>query len=147
MASVSIYLNFDGKAEEAFNFYRSVFGGEFEGQGIMRMKEMPPEPGAPELPEAVKNQVLHVSLPIINGFQLMGSDAPEAFTGRKLAVGNNTYINLLPDTREEADRLFGALSEGGEIEMEMADMFWGDYFGSFTDRFGVRWMIACPSKS
>jgi PhnB protein len=108
---------------------------------------MPPQEGMPPMPDEMKDLVLHVSLPIMGGFQLMGSDAPEAFTRRKLSAGTNTYINLLPDTRAEADRLFEKLSNGGEVEMEMADMFWGDYFGSLTDKFGIQWMIACKSSA
>ena len=141
MATVSTYLNFTRTTEEVFNFYRSVFRTEFVG-GISRFKDMPPQSGCPPLPEADKELVMHVALPTIGGHLLMGSDAPESM-GYKVTPGNNVYINLQPDTRAEADRLFGELSAGGQVEMPMQDMFWGDYFGSFTDRFGVKWMIAC----
>lgn len=144
MAKVSTYLNFPGNTEEAFNFYKKVFGTEFEG-GINRFGDMPPQEGMPPLSEATKNQVLHVSLPITGGFMLMGSDAP-AEMGFTVAFGNNMYINLEPDTKEEADRLFGALSENGVTEMPMADMFWGAYFGSCKDQFGVKWMVNVQSK-
>lgn len=138
--TVHPYLNFDGQAEEAFNFYRSVFGGEFTAN--MKMTEAP---GSEELPEAEKNRTMHISLPIGKDTILMASDIlPSA--GHKLVRGNNLYISLSPDTREEADRLFNGLSKGGEIEMPMEDQFWGDYFGSFTDRFGIRWMVNCPSQ-
>ena len=122
---VNPYLNFDGQAEEAFNFYKSVFGGEFTGN--MKMKEAP---GTEKLTEDEKNRIMHISLPIGNGNLLMGSDIIPSM-GHKLVKGNNNYISLHPDSRAEADRLFNGLSAGGEIEMPMADQFWGDYFGSF----------------
>jgi PhnB protein len=146
MASVSTYLNFPNQTEEAFNFYKSVFGTEFMGEGIMRFKDVPPTEGMPPLPEADKDLVMHVSLPILGGHQLMGSDAPESM-GFKMNLGNNIYIALHPDTREETRQLFSALSKGGKIEQELEDMFWGDYFGSFTDKFGVHWMFNCSEKS
>jgi len=147
MASVSIYLNFDGKTEEAFEFYKSVFGTEYEGNGMMRMEDVPSPEGVPEMSEEMKQQIMHVTLPILNGFQLMGSDAPEEMTGRKLVMGNSMYINLEPDSREEGDRLFKALSEGGKVEQEMQDMFWGDYWGAFTDKYGIQWMINVAQKT
>ncbi len=143
MARVSTYLNFANKTEEAFEFYRSVFGGEFTG-GIRRMSEAPTE-GAPKLSEADKHLVMHIELSILGGHVLMGTDAPESM-GFKVIDGNNVHINLEPDTRAEADRLFAELSEGGKIEMPMQEMFWGAYFGSFTDRYGVHWMVNCMEK-
>jgi PhnB protein len=129
------YLNFDGKAEEAFTFYRSVFGGDF----IANLK-MTEAPGAEDLSEAEKNRTLHISLPITKDTILMASDTmPSA--GQALERGNNMYVMLSPESREEADRLFNGLSKGGEIEMPLEDQFWGDYFGSFTDSFGIRWMV------
>lgn len=139
MASVSTYLNFDGKTEEAFNFYKKVFGTDFEGE-ISRMGEVPPQEGMPELTEAEKKLVMHVSLPILAGHKLMGTDVLKSM-GHTLEVGNNFTINLEPDSKEEADRLFKELSEGGKVGNAMQDMFWGDYYGDFTDKFGVRWMI------
>lgn len=144
MARVSTYLNFPRTTEEAFNFYKSVFGTEFEG-GIARMGDVLPQEGQPALADADKNLVMHVALPILGGHMLMGTDAPESM-GFKLNQGNNVYINLEPDSREESDRLFNALSEGGKIEMALQDAFWGDYFGSFTDKFGIQWMINCSAK-
>ncbi len=138
MARVSTYLNFARSTEQAFEFYRSVFGGEFVG-GIKRYGDMPPSPDHP-LPEGDGNLVLHVELPILGGFSLMGSDAPESM-GHNVKAGNNVYINLEPDTREEADRLFQALSAGGAVEMPIQDMFWGAYFGSLIDKFGMKWMV------
>lgn len=144
MARVSTYVNFSRNTEEAFNFYKTVFGTEFEGK-MGRMGEVPPQEGQPPLPDEDKNLVMHVALPILGGHMLMGTDAPESM-GFKLNQGNNVYINLEPDTREETDRLFKALSEGGKVEMEMQVMFWGDYFGSCTDKFGLHWMFNCSEK-
>ncbi len=143
MARVSTYLNFERETEAAFAFYKSVFGTDYEGP-LMRFSEMPPEEGAPPLPEEDKNLVMHVALPITAGYLLMGSDMPESM-GMKLTVGNNSSIMLELDSREETEGLFKALSAGGKIDMELGDMFWGDYFGSFTDKFGVQWMVSCPS--
>lgn len=140
MASVSTYLNFPRNTEEAFNFYKNVFGTEFMTGGMMRFGDMPPQEGMPELPEQDKNLVLHVALPILGGHLLMGSDAPESM-GFKVSQGNTVYINLEPDSREEADRLFKALSEGGTVEQEMQDTFWGAYYGACKDRFGIQWMF------
>ena len=144
MPQVSTYLNFPGTTEEAFNFYKSVFGGEFEG-GISRIGEIPPQEGMPEISEESKNKVMHVCLPILGVHKLMGTDAtPEM--GFSLTMGNNVYISLHPDTRAEADKLFMALSNGGKVEMPMQDMFWGDYYGSLSDKYGVGWMINCASS-
>ena len=140
MASTSTYLNFAGTTETAFTFYKSVFGTEFVGS-IERMGEAQPQPGQPALSDADKQLVMNVQLPILGGHLLMGTDATESM-GMTVLQGNNVYINLQPDTREEADALFAALSEGGVVEMPMMEMFWGDYFGSLVDKFGVQWMIA-----
>jgi len=146
MASVSTYLNFERDTEAAFNFYKSVFGGEFSGQGIMRMGDVPPQEGMPPLSEADKNLVMHVDLKIMNGtHSIMGTDAPESM-GLKVVKGNNVHINLSPDTRKETEKLFKALSSGGKITMELQDMFWGDYFGSCVDKFGINWMFNCSEK-
>jgi PhnB protein len=144
MARVSTYLNFSRNTEEAFNFYKSVFGTDFDG-GIRRMSEVPPQEGQPSLAEEDKNLVMHVALPILAGHVLMGTDAPESMNF-KVRSGNNVYINLEPDTRAETEELFKALSEGGKVEMPLQEMFWGDYFGSLTDKFGVQWMFNCASK-
>lgn len=146
MASVSTYLNFVRNTEEVFNFYKSVFGGEFFGNGIMRFSDIPASPEMPPTPEADKNLVMHVELRILGGaHSLMGTDAPESM-GFKLNFGNNVHINLQPDTRKETKQLFDKLSAGGTVSMELADMFWGDYFGSCTDKFGVNWMFNCSEK-
>ena len=145
MASVSTYLNFERDTETAFNFYKSVFGGSFEGPGIMRMGDAPPQEGMPPLSDADKKLVMHVELKILGSHSLMGTDAPESM-GFKLNKGNNVFINLQPDTRKETDKLFKGLSAGGKVTMELQDMFWGDYFGSCVDKFGVNWMFNCAEK-
>lgn len=144
MYQVSIYLNFNRNTEEAFLFYKEVFQSEFEGE-IARMGDVPPQDGAAPISDEDKNLVMHVSLPIMDGFKLMGTDAPESM-GFNLAFGNNAYINIMPETRQETERLFNALAEGGVVEMPLQEMFWGDYFGSLVDRFGVRWMFNCSEK-
>ena len=142
MSRVSTYLNFSHDTEKAFNFYKSVFGGEFHGDGITRFGSIPHTEGMPELSDADKNLILHVELPILGGHVLMGTDAPESM-GFNLKFGDNMHINLEPDTREETKRLYDALSADGKITMELDDMFWGAYFGSCTDKFGVNWMFNC----
>jgi PhnB protein len=140
MAQTSTYLNFPRNTEEAFNFYKSVFGGDFQDGKIHRFGEIPPMEGAPPMADADKNLVMHIALPILGGHLLMGTDAPESM-GFKVNKGNNVHISLHPDSKKEADELFSKLSAGGEVEMPMADMFWGDYFGSVKDKFGIHWMI------
>ncbi|GAB4458495.1 MAG: VOC family protein [Anaerolineae bacterium] len=135
MASLNPYLNFGGNCEEAFKFYRSVFGGEF--LGLMRFKEMP---GGEPLPDSEANKVMHVSLPI-GPTTLMGSDRP-AVMG-PLVVGNNSHISINAESEAEATDLFNGLSAGGQVTMPLAKAFWGDLFGMCTDRFGVSWMISC----
>jgi len=145
MARVSTYLNFPGSTEQAFMFYRSVFGGEFNGP-IHRFGEVPAAPDQPPLSEADSNLVMHVELPILGGHMLMGTDAPESM-GFTVTHGNSVHINIEPDTRTETDKLFNALSVDATIDMPLQDMFWGGYFGSLTDRFGIRWMFNCCSKT
>lgn len=142
MARTSTYLNFPRNTEEAFNFYRSIFGGDFGNDGIARMGDIPPPAEGPQLADADRNLVMHVELVITGGHVLMGTDAPESM-GFKVNFGNNMYINLEPDTREETKRLFDGLSAGGEVTMELQDMFWGAYYCSVTDKFGVQWMFNC----
>ena len=144
MASVSIYLNFTRETELAFKFYQSVFGGK-PGQ-VIRFSDMPPQEGMPPLPEEDQNLIMHMDLVITDEHILMGSDAPESM-GFKISKGNNMHINLQIDTREESRQLFQALSKDGEVTMPMEDQFWGDYFGSCIDKFGVQWMINCPEKA
>lgn len=138
MASVSIYLNFNGNAEEAFNHYKKVFGTEFSAP-VFRMKDIPDTGDMPALSDADKNKVMHVSLPILGGIQLMATDILESM-GQKLVEGNNVTISLNPDTKEEADRLYQELSQGGTNGVAPHDEFWG-YWGTCKDRFGIRWMF------
>jgi PhnB protein len=139
MAATNVYLIFENQTEEAFLFYKDVFGTEFDGK-MSRFSDAPQEEGAPELSESEKNLILHVTLPILGGLHLMGSDVPES-RGMKVRKGNNVSISLHPDSKEEADRLFKELSKGGKVEMPMEDAFWGDYFGACTDKFGINWMV------
>ena len=145
MASVNTYLNFPGTTEEAFNFYRSVFGGDFNGP-IHRMGGAPSMPGQPPLSDADKQLVMHVELPILGGHLLMGTDATESM-GFQLVAGNNVHISLQTDTRAQTDQLFNALAAGGNVQMPLRDMFWGAYYGSLRDRFGVQWMLNCENKA
>ena len=145
MAQTSTYLNFERETEPAFTFYKSVFGTEFVN-GIMRFRDVPVPEGQDGPSDADKDLVMNVQLPVTGGHLLMGTDAPESM-GFTVNQGNNVYICLQPDSRAEADRLFAALADGGETEMEMADQFWGDYFGSLVDKFGIRWMVNCSAKS
>ncbi len=145
MASVSTYLNFNRQTEAAFTFYKAVFGTDYACP-IMRFGDGPGCGDATQ-PQSTEdaNLIMHVSLPILGGHLLMGTDAPESM-GFKLNAGNNVYINLEPDTREETDRLFAALGEGGTVESPLQDMFWGAYWGTLTDRFGIHWMFNCATK-
>lgn len=140
MAKVSTYLNFVDKTEEAFNFYKSVFGTEFNAPGMHRFKDMPTSDGMAPMDEATGNLIMHVELPILGGHILMGTDAPEIM-GFNVQKGNNMHINLEPDSKQETKRLYDALSQEGVVTMEIQDTFWGAYFGSCTDKFGVNWMF------
>ncbi len=135
MTKLNTYLNFAGNTEEAFNFYKSVFGGEFAA--VIRFKDMPME--GVKLSEADANKIMHIGLPV-GQEMLMGTDALESM-GFKLVQGNNSYIMIGVDSKDEADRIFNALSAGGKVEMAMADQPWGDYYGSFWDKFGIGWMV------
>lgn len=139
MARVSTYLNFQGNAEEAFEFYRSVFGTEYIGP-IQRMGDVPFDEDGPTISEAEKRMVMHVELPILAGHVIMATDMLESM-GHELRVGNNTTINLEPDTLAETQRLYDALSEGSSEGMPLTQMFWGATWGTCLDRFGIRWMF------
>lgn len=133
--TINPYLNFPGTTEAAFNFYKSVFGGEFSM--LQRFEQTPDgDKMSPEL----QHQIMHIALPVAPGYVLMATDAP-AEMGFSLQQGNNYYITINPDSREDATRLFNGLSADGKIEMELQDMFWGAYYGAFTDKFGVKWMV------
>lgn len=133
MRQLNPYLRFTDQAEEAFNFYKSVFGGEFSG--IMRWGD---NPNAGEFSDEEKKRVMHVSLPVGDSV-IMGSDSVEMMGTP--TNGTNFEVAIFPESREDADKLFAGLSEGGKVTMPMADQFWGDYFGSLTDKFGIQWMI------
>ncbi len=135
MPVINPYLNFPGNTEEAFNFYKSVFGGEF-----LSLQRFSDTPAAGNIPDNEKDKLMHVALPIGNGNVLMATDALESM-GQKVVPGNNFYISINPESKEEAERLFNGLSAGGKIEMPLQNQFWGAYFGMFSDKFGIRWMV------
>lgn len=139
MKHLNIYLHFKDNCEKAFNFYKSVFGGEFDS--ISRYGELPPQEGMPEIQDAEKNLLMHVSLAVGNTTRLMGSDMAGPWAAGH-TMGNNFAVSLEVESREEADRLFNGLSADGKVTMEMQDTFWGSYFGSFEDQFGINWMIS-----
>ncbi|MCI1752314.1 MAG: VOC family protein [Flavobacteriales bacterium] len=145
MASTSTYLYFAGKTEKAFAFYKSVFRSEFIGE-ITRFSAMPAMEGQPPMAKAEQDQVMHMALPILGGHKLVGTDVLEERLGIKLILGNNVQILLEPDTRADADRLCKELAEGGEVDMPLQEMPWGDYYGSCIDQFGVQWVFNCSAK-
>jgi PhnB protein len=134
MKVINPYLNFNGNTEEAFNFYKAAFGGEFAA--LMRFKDTP---GCEHMPEVEQNHIMHIALPI-GSTMLMGTDVPKSM--EQVTFGSNSSLCVSVESRDEADRVFKALSEGGKVTMPMEDMFWGDYFGSFFDKYGVQWMIS-----
>lgn len=144
MAHTSTYLHFDGNTEAAFTFYKSVFGTEFAG-GLMRMGDVPPAAGQPEMTEEQKQLVVNVILPITGGHLLMGGDVPESMKSG-FVQGHNVDIAVSLDTRSEADTLFAGLSEGGQVQMPMMPMFWGDYYGALVDQFGINWMVSTSAS-
>lgn len=135
MATVNPYLNFNGNTEEAFTFYKSVFGGEFIT--VQRFKDTPE---ADKIAEADRDKIMHIALPIGYGTILMATDALESM-GHPLTVGNNFYMSVSAESEKEADKLFKALSAGGRVTIPLEKAFWGAYFGMFTDKFGIQWMI------
>jgi PhnB protein len=135
MATLNPYLNFPGNAEEAFNFYKSVFGGDFAF--LQRFKDTP-ESG--RVPEKEKNMLMHISLPVGKGNNLMATDALDSM-GHKLTIGNNIMLSLEAESKAEAEKLFNGLSAGGTVTMALSDTFWGAYFGMLQDKFGIRWMV------
>ena len=135
MPKANIYLYFDGNAEEAFNFYKSVLGGEFAM--LQRFGEAP---DADKMSDEAKHKIMHIALPLVSDNVLMASDIMEGM-GEPLKVGTNFSISLSTESKEEADRLFAGLAAGGKVDMPLADTFWGSYFGMFTDQFDVQWMV------
>ena len=142
MATTNTYLNFNGNCAEAFEFYKSVFGGEFNYIG--RFGDMPQNENY-KVPEADKNKVMHVSLPIGKSI-LMGSDNGEQYAA-SFKQGNNFSVSITADSKSEADKIFKALAQGGQVTMPLADVFWGDYFGMLTDKFGINWMMSFNEKA
>jgi len=140
MPRTCTYLNFPGNTEEAFKFYKSIFKTEFAGKGIQRFGDIPASVEHPPLSDADKKLILHIELPITGGHILMATDAPESM-GFKLTPGNNMHISIEPDSRKETKRLFDALAEGGTVTMPLQDMFFGAYYGSCTDKYGINWMV------
>jgi PhnB protein len=140
MALINPYINFNGNAEEAFTFYKSVFGGEFVM--IMRFKDL----SSPDftVAENEANKIMHIALPIGNNF-LMANDVPEIM-GRVNEKENRSKISISAESKEEADKLFNGLSAGGEIEMPISDSPWGSYFGMFRDKYGIEWMVDFDPK-
>jgi len=138
MASINIYLNFNGNCEEAFNFYKKVFGSEFET--LSKFSEMPNDPNF-VIEEADKNKIMHVSMPINNGNVLMGSDTGGDWANN-YKRGNNFSISINSNSKEEADKLFKELSKKGKILMPMNTTFWGSYFGMLIDQFEIQWMVS-----
>lgn len=145
MATINPYLNFNGNTEEAFNFYKSVFGGEFAA--VMRFGDVPKTEGCDgmKVAENELDKIMHIALPIGRGNILMATDGLESM-GQNFKVGDNFSISISADSRAEADALFSGLSEGGTVEMPLADAFWGDYFGMLQDKFGIQWMVSYDEK-
>jgi PhnB protein len=141
MPTINPYLNFPGNTEEAFNFYKSVFGGEFVM--LQRFKDTPE---ASRVPEDLKEKIMHIALPIGKGNILMATDALEPM-GHKVTAGTNFHLSINADSEEETNKLFASLSAGGNITVPLAKMFWGAYFGMCTDKFGIQWMVSHDQKN
>ena len=137
MAQINPYIHFNGNAEEAFTFYKSVFGGEFAT--LVRFKDMPANPDFP-MPEEELNKIAHIALPIDKTNVLMASDTP-AFMGKHNENETRSKISIAAESKEEADKLYNGLSAGGNVEMPIAESPWGTYFAMFRDKFGIEWMV------
>ncbi|MGV3540104.1 MAG: VOC family protein [Rufibacter sp.] len=135
MLTIHPYVNFPGNTEEAFRFYQSVFGGEFKA--LIRFKDTPE---AERMPEEARGKIMHISLPIGDSMLLMGTDALESM-GHKLTMGNNFFLTITPTSHQEADEVYAKLSAGGKASLPMHESSWNSYFGMFTDKFGLQWMI------
>jgi len=136
MPTVNPYLAFNGNCEEAFNFYKSVFGTEF--QNLQRFGDMPSEF---PMPDSAKDKILHVALPMDKGSVLMGSDSQSSFGGPEVTCGSNMTVSLATNSEEETKKLFDGLSAGGKVTMPLEKTFWNAYFGMFTDKYGIQWMV------
>ncbi len=139
MALINPYLNFDGNTEEAFNFYKSVFGGGFSI--LQRYGDISSQQGFGNVSESDKDKIVHIALPIREENVLMGTDVLESM-GNQLTIGNNFSISVHTESKEEAEKIFNGLSEGGQITMPLADTFWGSYFGTCNDKFGIPWKVS-----
>lgn len=143
MATINTDVVFNGNCKEAFDFYRSVFGGEYSY--LVKYKEMPSKDGR-KFSALDAEKIMHISLPISKETSLMGNDYIEGF-GKKTIFGNNFSLSIDTESKEEADKLFGALSDGGKVTMPMENTFWNAYFGMFTDKFGINWMVSFEKKN
>ena len=143
MTTVNVYLTFNGNCKEAFDFYKSVFGGDFSY--VSTFGEMPPQEGMPPVSEEDKNKIMHISLPISKETTLMGSDTGGEWA-KDFKQGNNFSLSINADTTEEADKLFKKLSSNGKVTMPMDNTFWGSYFGMLTDKYGINWMVSCEKQ-
>jgi PhnB protein len=143
MTTVNVYLTFDGNCRQAFDFYKSVFGGEFPYVGTFG--EMPPQEGMPPIPDNMKDLIMHISLPISKETSIMGSDAGGEWAST-VKTGNNFSISVNTGTIEDADRIFNGLADGGTVKLPIAKTFWGAYFGMLTDKFDINWMVSCEMK-
>ena len=142
-SAINPYLYFNGNCEEAFNFYRSIFGGEFIG-GIHRYGDVPPMPDKP-LSEGDAGKIMHIALPLGKDNAIMGSDVP-SMPGMEEVGGNNIYVCINAESKEEADSFFHGLAEGGSVKMPIGETFWGAYFGMLRDKFGIHWMVAFEQR-
>lgn len=142
MAQINPYIHFNGNAEEAFTFYKSVFGGEFAMVVRFKDMQMPEHPSA----ESEAEKIMHIALPIGKHSILMGSDTPE-FMGKHNESENRSKLSISAESKEEADHIFNGLSAGGKIEMPIEDSPWGSYFGMFRDKYGLEWMVDFDSKN
>lgn len=142
MAQINPYIHFNGNAEEAFTFYKSVFGGEFAMLVRFKDMQMPEHPSA----ESEAEKIMHIALPIGKHSILMGSDTPE-FMGKHNESENRSKISISAESKEEADYIFNGLSAGGQVEMPIEDSPWGSYFGMFRDKYGLEWMVDFDSKN
>jgi PhnB protein len=140
MVTINPYLNFKGNTEEAFNFYKSVFGGEF-----IMLQRFKDTPEASKIAAADQDKIMHIALPVGNGNILMATDALESM-GQTLNVGNNVHLSLSAESKTEADKIFNSLSAGGQVIMPLEDTFWGAYFGMVADKFGISWMVSYDKK-
>lgn len=138
MAKINPYLHFLGNTEEIFNFYKSVFGGEFAA--VMRYGDMSGQEGCENMPDADKEKIMHIELPLSDGHSLMGTDAVGEYANDAV-IGNNFSIAVSPDSKEETEKVFNGLAEGGEVTMPLGDTFWGAYFGMLKDQYGIQWLV------